>query len=99
MEFIVENYRFEGVGMRETLKIDPVLKKTLTRNEHSIIVLFAAANGDLLTLKRSFLKDFDMNMSDYDGRTALHLSAAEGHLESVKFLLEICKVYPEPRDR
>lgn len=38
-------------------------------------------------------------MSDYDGRTALHLSAAEGHLDAIKFLLEICKVYPEPRDR
>lgn len=38
--------------MSETLKIDPVLKKTLSRSEHSIIVLFAAANGDLLTLRR-----------------------------------------------
>ena len=40
-----------------------------------------------------------MNMSDYDGRTALHLSCAEGHLEAAKFLLEICKVHPEPTDR
>jgi len=44
--------RFEGVGTNETIKIDPVLKKTLSRNEHSMIVLFAAANGDLLTLRR-----------------------------------------------
>jgi len=44
--------RFEGVGTKETIKIDPVLKKTLSRNEHSMIVLFAAANGDLLTLRR-----------------------------------------------
>jgi ankyrin repeat protein len=48
---------------------------------------------------RSFLQDFDMNMSDYDGRTALHLTCAEGHLEAVKFLLEVCKVHPEPKDR
>jgi ankyrin repeat protein len=48
---------------------------------------------------RSFLSDFDMNMSDYDGRTALHLTCAEGHLEAVQFLLEICKVHPEPKDR
>ncbi len=40
-----------------------------------------------------------MNMSDYDGRTALHLTCAEGHLEAVKFLLEVCKVHPEPKDR
>jgi len=31
--------------------------------------------------------------------TALHLTCAEGHLEAVQFLLEICKVHPEPKDR
>ena len=35
-----------------SVKIDPVMKKTLSRNELGIIVLFAAANGDILTLKR-----------------------------------------------
>ena len=40
-----------------------------------------------------------MNMCDYDGRTALHLAAAEGHEEIVKFLLEVCKVLTLPQDR
>ncbi len=40
-----------------------------------------------------------MHVSDYDGRTALHLAAAEGHLECLKFLLEKCNVNPEPKDR
>ena len=44
--------RFEGVGEQTHLKLDPTLKKSLSRNELGIIVLFAAANGDLLTLKR-----------------------------------------------
>lgn len=37
--------------------------------------------------------------SDYDGRTALHLAAAEGHLDCVQFLLEQCQVPHDPKDR
>ncbi len=40
-----------------------------------------------------------MDLGDYDGRTALHLASAEGHLRCVRFLLEDCKVRHDPRDR
>ena len=32
-----------------------------------------------------------MNGTDYDKRTALHLAAAEGHVETVRFLAEVAK--------
>lgn len=37
--------------------------------------------------------------SDYDGRTALHLAAAEGHFDCVQFLLEHCNVPHNAKDR
>ena len=43
-------------------------------------------------------EDFDLNQGDYDGRTALHLAAAEGHIELVRFLLE-AQVNPGAVDR
>lgn len=40
-----------------------------------------------------------MTLSDYDGRTALHLASAEGHVECVEFLLELCNVDHNIKDR
>ena len=40
-----------------------------------------------------------MCVKDYDGRTALHLAAAEGHLLCVKFLVEDCNLSPLVTDR
>ena len=48
---------------------------------------------------RYALAGLNMGQKDYDGRTALHLAAAEGHIDIVIFLLEKCHVPPNPKDR
>ena len=48
---------------------------------------------------RIYLSGIDMSVSDYDGRTPLHIVSAEGHLECVEFLLVTCGVPHLQRDR
>ena len=45
-----------------------------------------------MALERAYLAGVDMNMGDYDGRTALHLACVENHPACVKYLIETCKV-------
>uniref|UniRef100_A0A915EQ90 Uncharacterized protein n=1 Tax=Ditylenchus dipsaci TaxID=166011 RepID=A0A915EQ90_9BILA len=51
------------------------------------------------TLTRLFLQGVNLNVADYDGRTALHLAACEGHTIICKFLLNIAKVDYTMQDR
>ncbi|KAE8751564.1 hypothetical protein FOCC_FOCC001811 [Frankliniella occidentalis] len=75
-------------------KRDPRRHKYETKGLSIVNLLFSAASGDLAALRRHRLSGMDMTLSDYDGRTALHLAAAEGHLKCVQFLLEQWGHYP-----
>lgn len=52
-----------------------------------------------LVVCRYFLSGVDVNAIDYDGRSALHVAAAEGHTEVIRFLLENAGANSALKDR
>ncbi|KAF7664397.1 hypothetical protein LDENG_00178150 [Lucifuga dentata] len=80
-------------------KHDPRRKSDEDPNKSMVNLMFAAYNGDVSSLRRFALSAVTMEERDYDSRTALHIAAAEGHMEAVLFLTEVCKVNPHVRDR
>lgn len=80
-------------------KQDPRRQDGEDRNRSVFNLLFAAYSGDVSALRRFALSSMDMDLKDHDSRTALHVAAAEGHMDVVKFLTETCKVDPFVEDR
>jgi ankyrin repeat protein len=53
------------------------------------ILLQAAARGDIPAIQELLTsKQTHVNFRDYDRRTALHVAASEGHLQTVQYLIE-----------
>ncbi|MEM9326662.1 MAG: glutaminase A [Bacteroidota bacterium] len=74
------NYELDG-------KKDPRRKKYETKATEVMQMIFAASAGDLNEVKKICNGGISVNEADYDGRTALHLAAAENRPEVVEYLL------------
>lgn len=46
-----------------------------------------AAIGDIASIRREIFIGVDLDQADYDGRTALHLAASEGHFDVLRLLI------------
>ncbi len=65
----------------------PLGLKNTSKAKESMLLCWAAAQGDLPEVQRLVAAGANPSEGDYDKRTALHLAAAEGNLEVVKFLI------------
>ncbi|XP_022102743.1 glutaminase liver isoform, mitochondrial-like [Acanthaster planci] len=100
-EKLVSMYNFHNYDnlLHATKKQDPRKQRIESKASRVVKLLFAAYNGDVSVLRQYLLQGADMEQRDYDDRSALHVGAAQGHVEVVRFLLEKCKVDPNMKDR
>ncbi|XP_034028738.1 glutaminase kidney isoform, mitochondrial [Thalassophryne amazonica] len=97
---LVSHYKFHNYdNLRHFTKKHDPRRSHDDSNKTVVNVMFAAYNGDVSSLRRFALSAVNMEQRDYDSRTALHVAAAEGHVEAVQFLTEMCKVNPHIKDR
>ena len=81
-------------------KIDPRRSTHQSMARAKLVnLLFAAQAGDIATLMRFYLGDYNMNSSDYDNRTALHIAASEGRYDCVEYLVKYVGCDPFLQDR
>ncbi|MCG8546242.1 MAG: glutaminase A [Alphaproteobacteria bacterium] len=61
-------------------------------------MIWAASAGDPIWIRRLVARGVPFDIADYDLRTPLHLAAAEGHIDVVRYLLAH-RANPNPPDR
>lgn len=97
---LCDKFAFHGLepNFGQDARSDASKSESDSAAEITFKLLFAAASGDLVTCQRVLATGGDINLADYDARTALHVAASEGHAEVVTFLLAHgAKVNPSDR--
>lgn len=96
---LVEQFSFHNYdSFVASKKLDPRRIAHESQTNTTYQAIYAASIGDINELKRLVAHNHDLNRADYDGRTPLHLAAAEGQIETVQYLVKQ-QVEVEPADR
>jgi len=84
----IRMHTFELFASPSSSKLNPVEPRYAERQRTLGEIIFAATVGDVHALEYWHNAGADIYQGDYDQRTALHLAAAEGHENVVRFLLD-----------
>jgi len=85
---LVDKFSFHNYDQIDSNeKINPVENRMMVESNLTFELIWAASMGDLTEVRRSIALGADINKGDYDNRTALHLAAAEGQVDIVKYLI------------
>jgi len=101
---LVERFKlhiYDGL-VQNSNKKDPRKRRTQDLAANMMELIFAASYGDLDNIMKLHARGVDLSIADYDKRTALHLAAAEGQLDVVRYLIDYykkLKLTLSPQDR
>ena len=80
-------HNYDNLVGQTTDKIDPRQPRYKAQSDMVVALCWAASKGDLSALRRLAASGADLEAGDYDGRTAIHLAASEGHLAVVEYII------------
>ena len=91
LQALVERFVFHHLDSQAgTKRINPTVPGAVNpegRLVHDFLA--AAAGGDVRTLRSMVARSVDVNVQDYDKRTALHVAVTAGHIEVVRYLTSV----------
>ncbi len=89
----------KGADKNLDTPLDPQIMKGADKNLDIHLIMSAAKSGALEMLQGYKKSGLDLNGSNYDGRTPLHVASAEGHCEVVEMLLSLPNISINAKDR
>lgn len=79
-------HSFDALDLQSEKK-NPRISPIQRNSEEVTTLIEFASRGDLTAVEQYQIRGVDLDAGDYDGRTAMHLAAAEGHIGVVEFLI------------